>query len=546
MTTAARQCVEALVAAGVTHAFMVPGESFLELIDELDAEPSITLVTTRHEGGAAFMAEGFAKSSGRPAVCMGTRIVGAANLSIGLHTALQDSSPVIALIGQVATGRRHTEGFQEVELPDFLRQVTKWAVEPVAAASMGEAVWRSAWRSMDGRRGPTAVALREDTLRDEVPPRDFAPVRHTAPHPDPAEVQRVLDLLVAAERPVLLLGGATGGEHEGATATAELLEVPVLAAWRRPDAFPNDHRLYLGQPGLARTPGVRDVLGSATLVVAVGARLSDITTDDYTALAPGCEVVFVHPEPGPLVGTYDRTSTVTASPAVFLAALAALAAQGPVDDAVLAARRDRNLTDRARWVRETTPVPRPHDGFVDQNLVALALRERRPARSIVVNDAGNFSGWVARYQRWNEPFTYLGPTSGAMGYALPAAIGARLARPDVPVVAIAGDGGFLMTGVELETAVRLGVGVGMLVIDNANYGTIRMHQDRTGSVATSSSRLGHVDFAGLARSLGAEAITVESDDQVADAIDALLTTDVPLLVDVKVDPAQNNVGQSAG
>jgi acetolactate synthase-1/2/3 large subunit len=543
MTTAARQAVEALVAAGVTHAFMVPGESFLELIDELDAEPSITLVTARHEGGASFMAEGFAKAAGRPAVCMGTRVVGSANLAIGLHTALQDSSPVIALVGQVATDRRHTEGFQEVELGDFLRQVTKWAVEPVAAAGIGEAVWRAGWRATSGRRGPTAVALREDILRDEVPDRSFAPIHHAEPHPDPAEVERVLDLLTGAERPVLLLGAGAIGSHASSVALAEALELPVLTAWRRPDAFPNDHRLYVGQPGLARPAGVRATLERATLIVAVGARLSDITTDDYTAIDAGCEVVLVHPEPAPLAGTYDRTSTVTASAAVFLDAIAAAAVRRVVGDGTLSARRERNVEARARWELETTPVPRPREGFVDQHLLAHALRERRPADSIVVNDAGNFSGWVARFQRWTRPFTYLGPTSGAMGYALPAAIGARLAHPGTPVVAVAGDGGFLMTGQELETAVRHGIAVGVLVVDNANYGTIRMHQDRHGSGATGTSRLGPVDFAGFARALGAEAITVTSDDQVADAIDALLTTDVPLLVDVKADPAQNHVNQ---
>jgi acetolactate synthase-1/2/3 large subunit len=544
MVTAARQCVEALVSAGVTHAFMVPGESFLELIDELDAEPSITLVTARHEGGAAFMAEGFAKASGRPSVCMGTRVVGAANLAIGLHTALQDSSPVIALLGQVATDRRHTEGFQEVELGDFLRQITKWAVEPADAAGMGEAVWRAAWRSTSGRRGPTAVALREDTLRTEVADRAFGPVRHADPHPDPAAVAHLHHLLATAERPVLLVGGATGGEHAAAISVAEQMEVPVLTAWRRPDAFPNDHRLYLGQPGLARPASVRAVLEEATLIVAIGARLSDITTDDYTAISPRCEVVLVHPEPAPPAGTYDRTSTVTASPAVLLRALAALAPTGAPDHTVLAERRERNVVARARWEADTTPVDHPRPGFVDQHLLARELRSRRPAHSIVVNDAGNFSGWVARYQRWTRPFTYLGPTSGAMGYALPAAIGARLAHPDSPVIAIAGDGGFLMTGVELETAVRHGVALGVLVVDNANYGTIRMHQDRHGSAATATSALGPVDIAGFARSLGADAITVTGDDQVAEAIDALVSATRPLVVDVKVDPGQNHVNQA--
>lgn len=544
MVTAARQCVEALVAAGVTHAFMVPGESFLELIDEIDLEPSITLVTARHEGGAAFMAEGFAKASSRPAVCMGTRVVGAANLAIGLHTALQDSSPVVALLGQVATDRRHTEGFQEVELGDFLRQVTKWAVEPADAAGMGEAVWRAAWRATSGRRGPTAVALREDALRAEVPHRVFGPVHHTEPHPDPTEVAHVLALLATADRPVLLLGGAAMGAQTAAISVAEQLEVPVLTAWRRPDSFPNDHRLYLGQPGLARPGSVRDVLDEATLIVAVGARLSDVTTDDYAAISRGCRVVLVHADPAPLVGTYDNTTTVTSSPAAFLEALAALAPTGAPDPATVAERHGHNAAARATWEAETTPLDHPRPGFVDQHRLARELRARRPADSIVVNDAGNFSGWVARYQRWTRPSTYLGPTSGAMGYALPAAIGARLAHPTAPVVAIAGDGGFLMTGVELETAVRHGIPVGVLVVDNANYGTIRMHQDRHGSAATATSGLGPVDVAGFARSLGADAITVTDDDQVAEAVDALLTTTRPLLVDVKVDPAQNHVNQS--
>ena len=538
-----RAVVEALRAAGVDHAFCVPGESFLGVLDAL-YDSGIRVIATRHEGGASFMAEAYAKLTRKPAVCLGTRAVGGGNLLIGLHTARQDSSPVIGLLGHVNTEARYREAFQESELTQLFAPVVKWAVEPPSADRLGELTLRAARTAVSGRPGPVVIALREDILNEPVPALEPEPLVVARPAPDPAAVTRALELLRAAERPLLLLGGGVlaAGATDHFVRLAEAEELPAMSAWRRPDAFPNDHRLYLGSAGLGSPPSVAARLKSADLVLAVGTRLNEFTSHSYTVPAPGTRLIHVDVAAEDLGGHARAELGIVADAALFGEALLAAAKAQPASPAVLASRKEPNADDRAAWEAQTQPGRgKARPGYVDQQAVVAYLRGAMPPDTITTTDAGNFAGWPARFLRWNRPGTFLGPTSGAMGYAVPAAIGAKLARPDQPVVAFAGDGGFLMTGAELETAVRAQAPVIVFVYDNAQYGTIIMHQEREHPGRPVATALGPVDFAAFARSLGALGFAIRDEADLPAAFDEAIHADRPSLLHVTIDPRQLSV-----
>lgn len=543
--TASRAIVDALLAAGVDHAFCVPGESFLGVLDALYEEPRIRVIATRHEGGASFMAEAYGKLTRRPAVCMGTRMVGGGNLAIGIHTARQDSTPLIALLGQVTTGARHREAFQEVELAQVFGPIVKWAVEPPRADRLGELTLRAARVAVSGRPGPVVVSLREDLLAEQVEPLETAPLVPPRPAPDPALVERTLELLRAAERPLLLVGGGVLAARaiEPLVRFADAEQVPVMAAWRRPDAFPNDHPLYLGQTGTGSPSSVLERLRAADLLVAIGTRFNELASYDYRVPAPSTRLVHVDIDPEG-VGAHRLVPEVgiVSDATLFLEALLARADQQPASRDLLEARRERNTTDRAAWERQTTPARgRAQPGYVDQQAVMGHVRRLAPADAILINDAGNFSGWLSRYYRWRSPGTYLGPTSGAMGYAIPAAVGAKLARPDRKVVTLAGDGGFYMTGVEIETAVREQAPFVALVYDNEQYGTIRMHQLRDHPGRRIATALGPTDAAAFARALGGIGFTIRDEADFPAAFEEALAADLPAVLHMRVDPEQISV-----
>jgi len=546
--TAGRAVVDALVAAGVDHAFCVPGESFMGVLDALHDEPRIRVIATRHEGGAAFMAEAYAKVTRRPAVCMGTRMVGAANLAIGIHTAKQDSTPVIALLGQVTTEFRHREGFQEADLADIFGRVAKWAVEPPDASRCGELTLRAAREAVSGRPGPVVVSLREDLLNMPVERAQFAALEVPRPAPDPDAVTRIVELLAKAERPLLLLGG--GVLAAGATAAfvrlAETLGVPVMCALRRADAFPNDHPLYLGQTGMWAPPSAQKRLRETDVLIAVGTRLGEAATVDYTFPAPSTKLVHVDIA-AEQIGGHRVAADVgcVADARLFAEALATAGAS--LDAGRRAKWKEAACADHETIDRDTTPAPRgkARSGFVDQQSVVWHLRRLLPRDAIITSDAGNFGGWPHRFLRWNVPGTLVAPTSGAMGYGIPAAIAAKLASPDRLVVAYVGDGGMLMTGTELETAVRERTPFVAIVCDNSLYGTIRQVQEREHPGRQVATALGPVDFAAFARSLGAFGLSVRDADEFPAAFEEAWRANVPAVLHLRTDPQQLSVGADA-
>ena len=536
--TVGRFIADALRAAGVRYAFTVPGESFLGLLDAL-GDAGIRVVATRHEGAAAFMAEAHGQLTGRPAACLATRAVGAANLAIGIHTARQDSSPMFVLVGQVERDFLGREAFQEIDQVATLGGLAKWAAEPRRAEDVPTVMAEAVREALTGRPGPVLLSLPEDLL-DEVVELEPADANRPAPaRATPDEVRAVIELLASARRPAILAGG---GVLRARTSTelikfAELLHVPIVAAWRRGDVVSNDHPLYLGMAGLGSPGAVRERLADADALLVLGCRLNEATTYGYTLPVAGARWAHVDLVPTRTGDLPSADLAVTSDARSFLRAANERLLGGVVLDAERVAARDaNNATDRATWEAATVVDGAAWDGpGVHPGVTIATLRRVLPDEAIVTTDAGNFGGWAGRGFRFRRPGTFLGPTSGAMGYGLPAAIAAALVHRDRPVVALVGDGGLAMTMAELETAVREGVRVVVVVFDNERYGTIRMHQDLRGTGEGVATDLGPVDFAAIARAVGARGARVEQDDAFEPALRAALAAEVPTVIQLTLD-----------
>lgn len=550
--TVGRLIADALRSAGVRYAFTVPGESFLGLLDAL-GDAGIRVVATRHEGGAAFMAEAHGQLTGRPAACLGTRGVGAANLAIGIHTARQDSTPMFAIIGQVERAHRGHEAFQEIDQVATIGGLAKWAAEPGDPADVPQVMSEAIRQALGGRPGPVLLSFAEDLL-DRPAPTD---ARVDAGRPGPArpadpDLRAVIELLASAERPVILAGG---GILRARTSTellrfAELLQVPVVAAWRRADVISNEHPLYLGMAGFGAAASVRERLANADVMLVIGCRLSEPTS--YADTIPAASTRWAHVDLEPVRAGDLRLAdvTVAADARAFLrAANERLLGKAVLDAALVAQRQMNNVTDRATWERATI-VDADADVWtgpgVHPGRVITTLRRVLPDDAILTTDAGNFAGWAGRGFRFRKPGTFLGPTSGAMGYGIPAAIAASLVHRDRPVVAIVGDGGMAMTMAEIETAVREQARIIVLVFDNERFGTIRMWQEDRGAGEGVATELGPVDFAGIGRALGARGVRVERDADFEPALRQALVEERSTVIQLTLDRAWVSVDRVAG
>ena len=539
-TTVAELVAATLRAAGVRLAFTVPGESFLPVLDAL-AAAGIRIVATRHEGAAAFAAEAYGQLTGRPAACLGTRIVGAANLAIGVHTATSDSTPMFVLVGQVDRGLRGREAFQEVDLVGTVGSLAKWAGEiddPATAAATLEAAVRA---TVEGRPGPALISLPEDILELPIPEGTRAPLVRAHPEiPEAADVRAVLHLLAAAERPVILAGAGVLRARcsNDLVRFAEQLHVPVIASWRRGDVITNEHPLYLGMAGFGAPAVVRDRLASADAILVIGSRLNEPTTSEYRVPGLGQRWMHVDLEPRTVaVGFAEPPErSIRADARAFLRAANARLKDAVLVAAPVAARDRHNEADRAAWETATIVDQGEWDGpGVHPGRIIADLRRILPDDAILTTDAGAFGGWAARGFRFRRPGTFLGPTSGAMGYGFPAALAAALVHRERRVVALVGDGGMGMTLAEVETAVREGAHVVAIVFDNERYGMIRDHQDQAGSATAPGTDLGPVDFAAAARACGARGIRVDTDAAFEGALRAALAATGPTVIQLTLD-----------
>ena len=521
--------VETLARAGVRRFYTVPGESFLEVLDAVDQDPGLSLVSTRHESGASFMAEADAKLTGVPAVAMATRGVGASNLAIGVHTARQDSTPMVVLLGQVETPFLGREAFQEVDLAAFYAQITKWSATVHRADRLAELVEKGLRIATSGRPGPVMLAVPSDLLGEDVPVKDgrIGVGARSRPVPAGQEVAEMARRLNEARSPVVIAGAGAGDARQELISFAEAYDLGVYAAFRRQDVFPNEHPLYLGHLTLGTPPGTVRALENADLVFVAGSRLDEVTTQSYALPRQDQTLIRVDPDPAELAATIPAAYGVVAD---VRAALSALTTRAPSPRPA----RDWTAAHRAYLESSMVPASRATSG-VDPAQVIAALRRVLPEDTIMTNDAGNFSTFLHLHWPYNHPRTQLAAANGAMGYGVPAAVAAKLATPDRPVVACCGDGGFLMTGQELETAVRYGTQILVVVFRNGMHGTIAMHQAREVG-RTAGVEIGEVDLAGYARSLGAAGYSVRDPEDLAPALAEALASDSVALVDVVTDP----------
>jgi len=527
--TAARILVDQLVVHGVDTAYCVPGESYLTVLDALGDSP-IRLVTTRHEAAAANMAEADGKLTGRPGVCLVTRAPGATHAAVGIHTAYQDSTPLLLLVGQVPRHHLGREAFQELDYERMFGEMAKWVATLDDAASVPELVSHAFHTATSGRPGPVVIALPEDAQSDEADVADAAPYHAAQASPAAADVDRALELLAGAERPLAIVGGGGWSEQAGrdVAAFAAASNVPVAASFRRQDYVDNGSHAYAGMLTLGLDPALARRVREADVILALGTRLGEIATQGYTLLEaprPAQTLIHVHADPDELGRVYEADLPIVSGSPQFAAMLR------PVDGSA-----------RAAWVEEARAdyLANLRHGEMPGDLqlaeVMAHLRERLPDDAVITNGAGNYSVWAHRFYEFHRYGTQLAPCAGAMGYGVPAAVAAKLRHPERIVVCLAGDGDFLMSGQELATAVQYDAAIVVLVINNGMLGTIRMHQERNFPGRAVATDLVNPDFAAYARAFGAHGALVERTEDFAPAFEEALAARRPALLELRVDP----------
>jgi acetolactate synthase-1/2/3 large subunit len=526
--------VASLLAQNATHAFGVPGESYLAVLDALyDVRDRLQFFVCRQEGGAAYMAEAYGKLTGRPGLAFVTRGPGATNAAVGIHTAMQDSTPMIVFVGQVGSDMVDREAFQEIDYRRMYGGVAKWAAQIDRADRIPEYVAHAYRLAMSGRPGPVVLALPEDMLTTRAACADAPAVAAVGVAPDPRAVEDTRAALAGAERPLVIAGGSRWDAPACAQLQvfAERTGMPVACAFRAQDVFDNRHPQYAGDVGIGINPRLAARVRDADVLLVIGERLGEMTTSGYTLLdvpVPRQRLVHVHPSSDELGRVYQPAVAVAATPGTFLEALNA----NPPD----ARPAWRAAAAAANAEYDAWRTPRPVPGAIDLWTVMQWLDARLPDDAILTNGAGNYTSWLHRLYRYRGFRTQLAPYSGSMGYAVPAAIAAKAVHPQRMVISWNGDGCFQMNGQELATAAQYGLAVVFIVIDNGMYGTIRMHQERNYPARVSGTEIANPDFAALARAYGAHGETVLATAEFAPAFERAVVSGRPALLHVRIDP----------
>lgn len=523
--------VECLLALGARKGFGVPGESYLAVLDALhDTKGRLDFINCRNEGGAAFMAAAWGKLTGEPGLCLVTRGPGATNASIGVHTAMQDSVPMILFVGQVATGMKGREAFQELDYRAVFGTMAKWAVEIDDADRIPEILSRAWTTATTGRPGPVVVALPEDMLTALTMARPLAgPAPIAEPAPTAEAIAETRNLLTKAQRPLILMGGCNWSRagQRALQGFAEASDIPVVAAFRYQDQFDNFSPVYAGEAGVGMPAHVRRLMTGADVILAVNVRFGEMTTDGYALLdvpAPEQRLIHVHASDREIGKVYQPTLGIQAGPNAFTSALT------PVKGDWAAWR----AAARAEWEAgfDLPPLPSP----VDMGRATAHLREVLPKDAILTNGAGNFTVWPNKFYKFGPEARLLAPQSGAMGYGLPAAVAAKIADPALTVVCFAGDGDFQMNCQELATAVQYGAQPIVLILNNGIYGTIRAHQEREYPARVSGTDLTNPDFVALARAYGFHAERVERTDDFPAAFARAVASTTGAILDLDISP----------
>lgn len=539
-----RLLADQLQILGADTIYCVPGESYLELLDGLHAhQDAINVVTCRHESGASNMADAYGKLTGRPGICAVTRGPGATNASNGVHTAFQDSTPMILLIGQVGRDMMDREAFQEIDYRRMFGEMAKWVAQIDDAARIPEYMAR-AWKiAQSGRPGPVVLALPEDMLTDEVHAQDLRPTPRPRPAPHAQDITSLQTMIAKAKRPMLMVGGPSWSKScaDKALAFAERLGLPVTTSFRSQDYVDNGHDNFVGAVGIAPVPNLRKRLREEVdLLIAVGPRLGEMTTQGYELIdIPHPQMTFVHVHPGAeeLGQVYQPDLSIQSDPELFFDAADAITGPDGAD-----VWSDWLQAQRADYLAFQTPTDVPGD--VNMGQVVRHMSEALPQDTIYTNGAGNYTVWLHRFHQHRAYRTQLAPTSGSMGYGVPAAVAAKLQHPERTVVAMAGDGCFMMTSQEMATAAQHGADVIYVVVNNGMYGTIRMHQERHHPGKVMATQLVNPDFVAYAAAFGIAGERVLSTDGFPAALERARSSKGGYLIEIVVDPEALTPNQS--
>ena len=525
--------VDQLINQGVTDAFCVPGESYLAVLDALYLKRNqVSLYVARQDGGAAFMAEAYGKATGKPGICFVTRGPGATNASIGVHTAFQDSTPMILFIGQVGGDMVDREAFQEMDYRRMFGQMSKWVAQIDRAERIPEYVARAFQIACSGRPGPVVLALPEDMLIDSVDVIDAQKVIFPKNRPTVKSIKEVEKLFVKSKKPLVILGGSGWSERacDLVKIFVENNHLPVGCSFRRQDLFDNRHPNYVGDIGIGINPKLAEMVKESDLLLVIGARLGEMTTSGYTLVetpTPKQKLIHIHPGLEELGRVFQGSVLINSDIEEAINALASIPAM------------ESNWKDWLTQGHESylkNIIPQASPGNVDLGQVMVALRDLLPADSVITNGAGNFSGWIQRYWQYSGYRSQVAPTNGAMGYGVPSGVAAKVAFPNKLVVSVSGDGCFLMNGQEIATAIQYNLKIVFIVFDNGMYGTIRMHQERDYPEHVYGTDLKNPDFAALARSYGLYAETINTTEEIRGAFMRCIDQAVASLIHIKVDP----------
>jgi acetolactate synthase-1/2/3 large subunit len=533
MRTAAEVLVDQLIVNGVQHVFCVPGESYLAVLDAFH-DRAITVTVCRHEGGASFMAEAVGKATGRPGICFVTRGPGSTNAAHGIHIAHQDSTPLIVFVGQIARDMKGRDAFQELDYRAAFGGMAKWAVEIDDPARVPEIVSRAFYTATSGRPGPVVIAIPEDMLTERVSVANAPAFEPVETWPGATDMMKLQKMLWAAQRPVMLLGGSrwSSAAHAAIARFAERFALPTATTFRRGPLFDALHPCYAGDLGIGPNPKLIARIKEADLVLLVGGRLGEMPSQSYELIdIPGPQMTFVHVHPGAeeLGRVYKPHLAIHASPTAFAAAAEGLQ---PPNEIKWRTGTTGAHDDYLAWTEQPTAQP----GGVNLGAVMVWLRDNLPADAIITNGAGNFASWVHRFFRFRRYGQHVAPTSGSMGYGVPAAIGIKRLYPERTVVCIAGDGDFLMNSQEYATAAQYDLAVITVIADNGLYGTIRMHQEREYPGRISATILKNPDFVAYAKSFGGFGMVVEKTEDFPAAFKAAQASGKPAVIQLRIDP----------
>jgi len=533
--TGGKLLADALVAQGVTHAFCVPGESYLDLLDGLySVRNRLQLVTCRFEAGAIHMAEAYGKLTGKPGVAIVTRGPGACHAAIGVHVAQQDSTPLVLLVGQIPVEETDRETFQEVDYRRMFSPIAKWVTQIDDEKRIPELMAHAFDVAVSGRPGPVVIAISEEMQKRMANVPDIGPANVLPPHPAPDAVARMMAMLAKAKRPLAVLGGSRWSDQGKADIRDFLLanDLPVAVGFRRQGIFDGNSENYAGDLGVGADSGLVAHAKDADLIIAIGSRLGETFSQGYTLLdmAGATPIVHVYPEQSEIGRVYRPALGITADLNAFAAAAKAAA---PVKKPAWAGwTRDLRAT---RMKQAEAPN---YEGPLNLAKALQDLEKALPANTIYTTDAGNFATWPTRFMHVGAGQDFLGPTNGAMGYAVPSAIGAKIVHPERPVIGFVGDGGFLMTGQEIATAFHHAVNPIILVFNNQMYGTIRMYQERTYPHRVSGTALTNPDFARFIEAFGGHGEVVEKTEEMVPAVQRALASGKPALVEIRMNPEQ--------